>query len=174
MMDFLWAVLGFLGWAVFGLAVLAGLALDLLGLFGNWIILGAVGIAAALSGFDHFGGYTIPLLLGLAILGEVLEASAAGVGTARFGGGRGAIVAALVGTIAGGIIGTGIVPIVGTIIGACVGAFGLATLYEYLVANRRFEHAARAGVGAALGKVAGLFAKTFVGFAMLFFAFLNF
>jgi uncharacterized protein YqgC (DUF456 family) len=174
MQDVLMTVLAILGWIAFGGAVLSGIALNLLGLFGNWIILGAVGIAAALSGFDHFGGYTLPLLLGLAIVGEVLEAGAAGVGTARYGGGKGAIVAALVGTIVGGIIGTPIFPLVGTVIGACVGAFALATLYELLVTNRKIDDAARAGVGAALGKIAGLFAKTLVGFVMLLFAFLNY
>ncbi len=173
MQDVLMTIVVICGWTAFGLAVLAGLALDMLGLFGNWIILGAIGIAAAVSGFDHFGGYTLLILLVLAILGEVLEAGAAGVGTARFGGGKGAILAALVGTLVGAAVGTPIFPIIGTIVGACIGAFGFAMLYELLVSNREFSHAARAGVGAALGKIAGLFAKTFVGFAMLLYAFLN-
>lgn len=174
MQDILMTTLEVLGWTLFALAVLVAIALNLLGLFGNWIILGAVGIAAALSGFDYFGGYTIPILLGLAIVGEVLEFGAAGVGTARYGGGKGAIGAALIGAIVGGIVGTPIVPLIGTVIGACIGAFALATLYEYLVTNREFEHAARAGLGAAIGKIGGLFAKTFVGFVMLLIAFLNF
>lgn len=174
MQDVLMTALAVIGWIGFAVAVLIGIGLNLLGLFGNWIILGAVGIAAAISGFDHFGGYTIPVLLGLAIIGEVVEAGAAGVGAARFGGGKGAIAAALVGAIVGGIVGTPFIPLIGTVIGACVGAFALATLYEYLVANRQFDRAARAGVGAAIGKIAGLFAKTFVGFAMLLVAFLNF
>ena len=165
--------LAVLGWTVFGIAILIALLLDLMGLFGNWIILGAVGIAAALSGFDHFGGYTVVILLALAVLGEVLEALAAGLGAAKYGGGKGAIGAALAGTILGAILGTPIFPIVGTILGACLGAFALATLYEVLVSNRGLDSAARVGFGAALGKIAGLFAKTFVGFAMLFVAFLN-
>ena len=41
-------VVAFAGWTVFGVIVIAGLLLDLVGLFGNWLILGAVG-AAALS-----------------------------------------------------------------------------------------------------------------------------
>ncbi len=166
--------LAVLGWTLFGLVILAALALDLLGLFGNWIILGAVGVAAAISGFDHFGGYTLVALLVLAILGEVLEALAAGVGAAKYGGGKGAIGAALVGTLVGAVLGTSLFPIIGTIIGACAGAFFFATLYEFLVSNRGLDSAARVGFGAALGKICGLFAKTFVGFAMLLIAFLNF
>jgi len=174
MHDVLMTSLAVLGWTAFALAVLAGLALDLVGLFGNWIILGAVGIAAAVTGFDHFGGYTIPVLIAFAVLGEVLEAGAAGVGTARYGGGKGAIFAALVGTLVGAAVGTPIFPIIGTIVGACIGAFAFAMLYELLVSNRELGDAARAGVGAALGKIAGLFAKTFVGFAMLLIAFWNY
>ena len=166
--------LAILGWTVFGLVILAALVLDLLGLFGNWIILGAVGVAAAISSFDHFGGYTLVVLLVLAVLGEVLEALAAGVGAARYGGGKGAIAAALVGTLVGAIFGTALFPILGTIAGACVGAFFFATLYEFLVSNRGLDSATRIGFGAALGKIGGLFAKTFVGFAMLLVAFLNF
>ncbi len=166
--------LAILGWSLFALIILAALLLDLLGLFGNWIILGAVGAAAAITGFDHFGGYTLVILLVFAILGEVLEAFAAGVGAARYGGGKGAIAAALVGTLVGAIVGTPLFPILGTIVGACLGAFLFATLYEFLVSNRGLDSATRIGFGAALGKIAGLFAKTFVGFAMLLVAFLNF
>ena len=166
--------LAVLGWSLFALIVLAALLLDLLGLFGNWIILGAVGAAAAISGFDHFGGYTLVILLVLAIFGEVLEALAAGVGAAKYGGGKGAIAAALVGTLVGAIVGTPLFPIVGTIAGACVGAFSFATLYELFVSNRGLDSATRIGFGAAVGKIGGLFAKTFVGFAMLLVAFLNF
>ena len=160
-----------IGWTAFGLAVLLGLALDMLGLFGNWIILLAVGAAAAITCFDHFGGWTIPVLLLLAALGEVVEAVSAGAGTARFGGGKGAMVSAIVGTLVGAAVGTPIVPILGTIVGACIGAFVFAGLYEVLVSRRRLEEAARAGFGAALGKIAGMFAKTLIGFAMLFVAF---
>ena len=165
--------LAVVGWTLFGLAVVVGLALDLVGLFGNWIILGAIVLAALFSGFDHFGGYTIVVLVVLAIVGELLEALASGVGAAKYGGGKGAIGAALVGTLLGAVLGTPVFPILGTIIGACVGAFAAATLYEWQISNKGFDTATRVGFGAALGKVGGLFAKTFVGFAMLLVAFLN-
>lgn len=166
--------LAILGWSVFALAIVVGLVLDLLGLFGNWIILGAVGVAAAVSGFNHFGGYTLVFLVLLAALGEILEAVAAGAGAAKYGGGRGAILMALVGAIVGAIVGTPFFPVIGTLIGACVGAFAFATLYEYLARGRDIESATRTGFGAALGKVGGVFAKTFVGVLMLLVAFLHY
>lgn len=165
-----------LGWIVFGLVIIMGLILDLVGLFGNWLILGAIAAAWALSGFDHFGGYTIPILIGLAILGEVLETAAAGMGAAKFGGGKGSIVASVVGCIVGSIVGTGSIPIplIGTLIGACGGAFLAATAYELNRQEHVIEGAIRVGIGAALGKVGGLFAKTLIGFAMLGVAVINF
>lgn len=167
-------LLSIFGWGLFGLAILVGLALDILGLFGNWIILGAVGIAAVLSGFNHFGAWTLPILIGLAVIGEILEAGAAGVGAAKFGGGRGTVVASLVGCMLGAVFGTPWFPIVGTLIGACLGAFLGATAYEFIQSERPLQEAAYIGLGAALGKVAGLFLKTFVGIAMLITAALNF
>lgn len=166
--------LAILGWTGFGLAVVAGLLLDLLGLFGNWIILGAIALAWVLTGFEHFGGWCLLLLLALAALGEVLEAVAAGYGAARFGGGKGSVVAALVGCLVGAVVGTPWVPIVGTLIGACLGAFAAAVGYEYLFAEKGSRQALWTGLGAALGKVAGLFAKLAVGFAMLVLAALTY
>ncbi|PCJ52714.1 MAG: hypothetical protein COA73_16070 [Candidatus Hydrogenedentota bacterium] len=162
-------ILAITGWFAFGLAILIGLLLDMVGLFGNWIILGAVGFAAALTGFDHFGGYTLLILLGLAILGEILEAGAAGAGAAQFGGSKGSMLWAIIGCILGAILFTPLIPIpiVGTIIGACIGSFAGATLYEFLQAKKQLHTAAWVGMGAAMGKVAGMFAKTLIGVIMI-------
>ncbi len=174
MSEFFTIALEVLGWIAFAVVVLAGIALNMLGLFGNWLILLAIGVFAAVTGFDHFGGWTLPILLVLTAAGEVIETVAAGAGTARYGGGKGAMVAAIIGTIVGAIVGSPFLLIIGTIIGACVGAFAFAALYEVSVSRKKLEEAARAGYGAALGKIAGMFAKTLVGFVMLFVAFLNY
>lgn len=162
--------LSVVGWLLFGLAILVGLALDLVGLFGNWIILAAFTLAFVFSEFEYFSWATLAILLMLAIIGEVAETAAAGYGAAKFGGSKGSVVAAIVGTIAGAIIGTPVFPILGTIVGAAIGAFIAAGLYEYIQHGKTFDASSRVGVGAAFGKVLGLFAKTFVGFAMLFIA----
>lgn len=164
MMD---TALAILGWSAFGLAVLVGLALDVVGLFGNWIILGVVIIAWVLTGFTHFGWIGIGAMLVLAILGEVLETAAAGYGASKFGGSKGSIVAALVGCLGGAVLGTPVFPIVGTLAGACLGAFAAAALYEFIKHEKEAGEAMWTGLGAALGKVAGLFAKLLMGFAML-------
>jgi uncharacterized protein YqgC (DUF456 family) len=160
-------VLAILGWTAFGIAVAVGLALDMLGLFGNWIILGALAALWIVTGFEHFGWAGVGLIVGLAVLGELLETLAAGYGASKFGGSRGSIVAALVGCLLGAILLTPVLPIIGTLIGACIGAFAGAASYEYLQMQKDVDQAVWTGVGAVLGRVGGMFAKLFAGFAML-------
>lgn len=160
-------VLSIIGWTLFGLGITAGLALDLVGLFGNWVILGTIAAAWVATGFAHFGFWNFFFLVALGVLGEILEMLAAGYGASRFGGGRGAALASLVGCIAGAIIGTPWFPLVGTLAGALVGAFAGATLFELLIANKTPGASARTGFGAALGRMGGVLAKLTIGLAML-------
>lgn len=160
-------VLSILGWMLFGVGILTGLALDLVGLFGNWVILGTVAAAWVITGFKHFGVWPLGILLLLATLGEVLELLAAGYGAARFGGGRGAAFASLAGCIAGAVVGTPWFPVVGTLAGAILGAFAGAALYELLITNKPADVSVRTGIGAALGRVGGVLAKVVLGLAML-------
>lgn len=155
------------GWTLFGLAVTIGLLLDVVGLFGNWIILGAVGIAWAATRFEHFGIWSLVLLTLVAVAGEILEFLVAGVGARKFGGSRGAMVAALAGCVAGAMVGTPWFPIIGTLMGACAGAFLAAAFYEYVKHEKAPGEALWTGLGAALGKVGGLLAKLLCGLIML-------
>ena len=166
--------LAIFGWTIFGLAILTGILLDVVGLFGNWVILAAVVAAWALSGFTHFGIGSLISMAVLALLGEVLEAVAAGYGAARFGGGKGAALAGLAGCIAGAIVGTPWFPVVGTLAGACLGAFAGAALFELLITKKSAGASLQTGFGAALGRIGGLVAKLLVGLAMLLIAGLNF
>lgn len=159
--------LAIFGWILFGLAILIGLLLDLVGLFGNWVILCAVTAAWLASGFSHFTGWAVWSLLALAVLGEIIEMLASSFGAAKFGGGKGAAVSAMIGCIAGAIIGSPVLPIIGTLIGACAGAFIAASAYEIAITRKSVPGSLWTGVGAALGKVAGLVGKLIVGLLML-------
>ena len=166
--------LSIMGWTLFGLAIVVGLLLNLVGLFGNWVIFGAVAAAWALTGFQHFGVWSMLMLLLLAVLGEILEMLAAGYGAARFGGGRGAGMASLAGCIAGALLGTPWFPLVGTLAGAILGAFTGALLFEFLIGQKTATASLRTGMGAALGRIGGTAAKLAVGFVMLVLAALTY
>ena len=167
-------LLSVIGWFLFGLAIAGGLVLNFVGLFGNWVILAAMGSVWIFTGFRHFEWWGMAGLLGLALLGEGLEMAAASYGAGRFGGSRGAMVAALVGCLVGAVVGTPWFPLVGTLAGACLGAFVAAATYEYLIERRQPDAALRVGVGAAVGKAAGIVAKSLVGIAMLLVAALTY
>lgn len=167
-------VLAVLGWSAFGLAIAAGLLLDLIGLFGNWVILLALGALWCATQFTHFGLFGVVLMLCLALVGEALEFVLAGYGARKFGGSKGSMVAALVGCLIGAVVGTPWFPIVGTLIGACLGAFGGAALYEYIQQEKSVGDAMRTGFGAALGKLGGLFAKFLCGIGILLVAVLTY
>ncbi len=169
MQEVLNVSLAILGWSAFGVAIMVGLALDLVGLFGNWIILAAMVVAWIVMGFVPFGWLGIGLMFGLAVLGEVLETLAAGYGAKKFGGSKGSMLATLAGCLGGAVLFTPIIPVplVGTLIGACLGAFIGAALWEYVKHEKKPGEALWTGLGAAIGKVAGLFVKTMVGFGML-------
>jgi hypothetical protein len=156
-----------LGWTLFVLVIIAGLLLDLVGLFGNWLILGAAAAVWLISRFEIFGVWLLLFLLVMAVAGEIIEAVASGYGASRYGGGKGAMVAAVVGCIVGAILGTPWMPLIGTLLGACLGAFIGATAYELAVVRKDLNTSMRTGFGAALGKVAGMLGKLFVGVLMV-------
>ena len=167
-------VLAVMGWTFFAIGIVAGLALDLVGLFGNWVILGTAAAAWLCTGFEHFGIWTLVSMTVLALLGEALEMIAAGYGAKKFGGGKGAMLASLVGCIVGAIVGTPWFPVVGTLIGAIAGAFAGAALYELLIAGKTGGASLKTGVGAALGRLGGVAAKVAIGLAMLLVLALNY
>lgn len=140
---------------------LAGLILIPLGLPGLWVmVLGVIGYGW-LTGFQTVGVGTIALVLGLAAVGEIVEAWLGFRLARRYGGSARAGWGAVVGGIAGAIVGVP-VPIIGSVIGAFVGAFAGAAAFEYLGA-RSLDGATRAGWGAVLGRAGGAAVKVALG-----------
>ena len=142
------------------------LALNLLGLPGNWlIVLSAVGFYSLEPGAIHWG--TLAALGGLALTGEVLEFALGAAGAAKSGGSRGGAVGAIIGALVGGLCGTFVIPIpvVGSIVGACGGAFIGAMVME-VRGGKAVGHAVRIGQSAAAGRLWGTVAKLAVGVAM--------
>jgi hypothetical protein len=139
----------------------AGLLLVPLGLPGLWVmVLGVIGYAS-LTQFRAAGVGAITAVVGLAVLGEVVEWWL-GFRLARaYGGSRRAGWGALVGGLVG--VGMGVpVPVVGSVIGAFAGSFAGAALFEYAGAWKA-DAAVRVGWGALLGRAAGTATKVALG-----------
>src|SRR2546422_2858125 len=104
------------------LCCVAGLLLIPLGLPGLWLmVLGVLGYGW-LTAFRSVGIGVMALVVGLALLGEVIEWWLGFRFAERYGGSRRAGWGALVGGLVGAAIGVP-VPIVGSVIGAFVGSF---------------------------------------------------
>lgn len=155
--------------------VFASWALNLVTLPGNWLIVVLVALYAWLLPGDSrlaIGWSVVVLLVLLATLGEVIEAVAGAVSSARAGGSRRGMVLAVVGSIIGGILGVGMgvpVPIVGPVIGAVLGA-GVGALVGAMLGEhwrgRSLDDSIRIGQAAFWGRVLGTVAKIGVGSAM--------
>jgi uncharacterized protein len=150
--------------------------LTLLGLPGNW---GLLGIAAITAYFTPEATYfdvsstTVLLTLGLASAGEVVEFIAGAAGVNQLGGSRKGSVLALGGSVVGAIVGIFVgvpVPIVGSLIAAVL--FGGLGAFAGAVAGERWDGkdwdlAMKIGWGALFGKLLGTLLKSICGTIML-------
>jgi hypothetical protein len=145
-------------------AALAGLVLIPFGLPGLWVIvLGILGYGW-LTDFVSLSAGFLLLIIGLALLGELVEAWLGFRMAKRYGGSSRAGWGALIGGLVGAVVGVP-VPLIGSVIGGFVGAFAGAALFEYTRA-RHTETAAWAGWGAVLGRAAAAAVKMALGVVM--------
>jgi uncharacterized protein YqgC (DUF456 family) len=145
---------------------------------GNWIIaVFTVLFALLVRGSEGMGlnWWCVGVVIGLAVLGEVIEFAAGAAGAAKSGGSRRgmvlAVVGAMGGSILGAILGTSIpVPLIGNLIGAvlggAVGAFGGAYTGEYWKGKTERERLA-VGTAAMIGRVLGTVGKLGIGAIMV-------
>jgi len=142
----------------------AGLLLIPFGLPGLWVILLGIVTYGWLTDFRTLSAGLVALVIGLALLGEVVEAWIGFRFAQRYGGSKRAGWGALIGGLVGALIGVP-VPVVGSVVGGFVGAFAGAALFEYTRA-RRSGGAVRAGWGAVLGRAAAVGIKMALGVSM--------
>jgi uncharacterized protein len=142
-------------------AFLAGLALVPLGLPGLWVMVLAFLTYAWVTGFASVTLTLVVAVVGLAVLGEIVEAWVGFKFAKRYGGSNRAGWGALLGGLVGAAVGVP-VPVLGSVIGGFIGAFVGAALFEYTNA-RRTGVALRAGWGAVLGRAGAAAAKMALG-----------
>jgi|SRR5581483_5727458 len=147
--------------------LLAGVAINIVTLPGLWLMVGAAALYAIATHFLFLGKYTLMVLFGLALAGEIVEMFVGGAGAKKAGGGRRAIIGAVIGGIVGGIFLTFIpIPVVSTIVGVCLGSF-LGAMFFELAAGEEISHSLRVGLGAAQGRFMGIVTKLAFGVVML-------
>jgi hypothetical protein len=146
---------------------LAGVLLVLLQLPGTWLIL----LCTGLWGWWYWesqliGIWTLAALLGLAVLGEIVETFAGVVASRHVRSSKRSMLMGVVGGIGGAILGTSTIPVplFGTLIGACVGAGFGAMLGDHW-AGRNWQDVKLTGKAAAKGRLWGTVGK--VGIAVI-------
>lgn len=139
---------------------------------GTWLMLLATAVMAwwrwDAEGLGSIGGWTLVGLLGLAVLGEVIEFIAGAAGATKAGGSKRGAALAVIGGVVGAVLGAiflAFIPIVGVLIGAAIGA-GVGSILGDLWAGREWNMALTAGRGAAIGKFWGALGKLAVAAAM--------
>ena len=142
--------------------LLCGLAVQLMGLPGLWLMAGSALGYAWLTGWDYLGLPGLITIFALCLLGELIEFLARAGGAKNAGGSKRSMVGGIVGGVIGGVVLSVPLPIVGTIIGVCIGAFIGATLAQ-LTVKKDVEHSTRVGLGAAKGTLIGILSKLTVG-----------
>lgn len=125
-------------------------------------------IAAAYGYYDqflHFDFYFLLALFGMYALGEVIEFLAGVFGARREKAARPTMVAAVVGSIAGGILGTAILPLIGSFGGAMFGGYAFSYFVEFIITGSR-EKSRKVATSVLKGQAMGLIVKTGVAVAM--------
>ena len=163
--DILWAALSILGAVVFVL-------LNLVGLPGNWLIVGSAALYVWQVPSDsrwQVSWAAVFALLVLAAVGELIEMAAGALGVARAGGSRRSALLALLGSLIGGITGILIglpIPLVGSLVAAVLGA-GLGAFIGAFVGEgwkgREHEESVRVGWAAFWSRLVGTVTKTAIG-----------
>jgi uncharacterized protein YqgC (DUF456 family) len=146
---------------------------------GNWLILGLAALFAWLlpeaadSGGRGFTWHAVMYLLGLAILGEIVEFSAGAAGAAKQGASRRGVALSIVGAMAGSLAGLFVglpIPVLGPLIVAVLGGAAGAFVGAYIGEawkGRVEEDRIAVGRGAFVGRLWGTAAKLAIGAIML-------
>ena len=152
--------------SLFIIVALTGLISHVFGFPGNFIILAASLLLSWYGGFKEVTITVIALLLGLALLGELVEFILGVLGAKKYKSSNKAIIGSIVFGIIGGILGIPFFLGIGAVIGAFLGAFFGAFLVEFML-EKNVDRAMKSGWGAFIGRLAGTFFKGAIGIAMI-------
>lgn len=147
---------------LFYIYLLAALFLNIIGLPGNWVLVGTALLIKLLPWFDGFTWVYFFVVVGLAVVAEVIESLLGLVVVAKKGGSRWGVLGSFVGGIAGVILGAGFIPPFGSLVLGLVGAFAGAVLGEYMN-DKKTEEALRIGFWSFVGRSLAIMGKVGAG-----------
>jgi uncharacterized protein YqgC (DUF456 family) len=136
------------------------------GIPGGWIALVAIIIYDAVAGFSDVGLALLLVMLGIAVLGEIIESFLGLVYVAQKGATKWGVLGAFAGGLAGAIGGSMILPFIGSVLLGLLGAFAGAVALEYLY-YRSMDRALQTGFFAFVGKLGAMFVKFALGLVTL-------
>jgi len=164
--DILLSALDWIVYPLWATLLLAASLLVYVGLGGNFVVLALALVYALVTGFSTISWTMLGILLGLAVIGEVIESILGVVYVARKGATRSGVFGVFFGGLAGAVLGSPLMPVVGTVLGSFVGAFLGAVGGEYF-RSRNIEPSLRIGGHAFVGKMAAILVKHALGVAMV-------
>lgn len=143
------------------------LLLNILTLPANWIMLGLIALWRFATPYsDGMTLFFFVLLVGLAVLGEVVEYVTQIWGSKKYGSSTSGMWAGVLGALVGALAGMPLLFGLGALIGALVGAWGGSYLMERY--NGRSDAEARqAAKGALVGRFLGIVVKCAIGAMMI-------
>ncbi len=155
---------------VIALMILA-LFLLMFGLPGNWVVIALAGIWElvfdAPSGNPVFGWKILLLMVGLGVLGEILEFWLGNYGAKKYGGSGKGSLGGMIGAFVGAILGAGFLLGFGALPGALAGAFTGCFIMEK-ICGKASGPAATAAWGATLGRFGGFVVKLGLGITLVY------
>jgi uncharacterized protein YqgC (DUF456 family) len=147
---------------LFYLYLLAALALNIVGIPGNWLLVATAAVVALIPGFGDLTWTWFFVILGLALLAEVIESLLGLIVVAKKGGSKWGVIGSFLGGIFGVIVGSAVAPPFGGIILGFAGAFAGAVTGEY-IREQKSDQAVRVGFWAFVGRSMAIMGKIACG-----------
>jgi uncharacterized protein len=141
------------------LASFAGVILTILTLPGTWLAV-LSGVIVAIWRPELISWWTVGAAGALAVIAEAVELFASAAGAKKGGASRQGAIGAVVGSLIGAIVGSAIALVLGAIIGGVLGAGLGALIAERGLKGRSWQDSAKAGQGAAIGRLIATALKT--------------
>jgi uncharacterized protein YqgC (DUF456 family) len=147
---------------LFYIVLSAALLLNVAGLPGNWVLVAIGAVVLLIPAFGDLSWQWYLVVVGLAVLAEVIESLLGLVIVAGKGGTRWGVIGSFLGGLAGVIIGSAIAPPFGGVALGFVGAFAGAVAGEYM-REQRSGQAVRVGFWAFVGRSLAMLGKIACG-----------